>query len=670
MYTNTFSGSGNTLSSSSTTDKTSTSQQSSLTSSNSGTTISAENVIQTNSRMFISKEMRDMLYFFIDEIKGTAKRAMYMQIYDQNEDGIVDHADIADEAKSIDWNNISNKPSSTSSEIDLTVENNHTHSNKSILDLIGVDDSDNLTYNGHSFIFPKTVMLNTIYDLDRDGTIDKSLYAEHTTWSGIRNKPMTFTPSTHTHNIDQITGDIDADTFNNHTIDYFLTTDSEISVEQITDLDKISVVVPEVDGGNASSTYTDSDYTQILIRRDTLDNLISINPTLSLCEQIYETTNFRYKIGNGVLPWNGLPFSYNIPSSIRFETIAKDFSSNYYNYESETEPDIKLYTTPLSNDSNKVLYNGAVKGYNNRIFAIPYNAESVLYCTNDMTVCDTFGEISNDTGAGWFNGVCYNNIIYCCPYNSESILKIDTVNLEVSEIEVNGISTNSAKYVDCIVAPNNKIYFAPHNTDSILEFDPSTEEANFYSNSVFSTSSNCCKIIYNPVDDKLYFIPKNISNIIQFDYRTKEMTTIANTKDSGVDKYSTAVLAPNGLIYMIPGYGYTNIGIFDPNLYTLKYIPFSTISYEFFNDAIIGPNSHIYLIPSGSGCTGFISFNTLNNTYETFCSVSSSKDRWSGGILTTDGRIVCMPYVSVQLFEIDLNTTSDIPSEVLSMFNN
>lgn len=635
-----------------------------------GMTISAENVIQTNERMFISREMREMLYIFIDEIRGTAKRVMYTQIYDQDEDGIVDYANIANIARSVDWHDIKNGPECEALEVDLAARNRHTHDNRSVLDNIGVDEAENLTYNGHSYVLPKNVMLTTVYDIDKDGIIDKALYAERTTWAGVRNKPLTFTPSEHSHNIDQITGDIDADTFNGHKFDDFLTKETPISITQISDLDKIAVVVPSVDGGDASTTYDDgSDYTQITIRRDTTENLNSINPKPKLAELIYETPYFRYKIGNGVLPWNGLPYMYNTPNSIKFNTLALSFASDFYDYGNQTEPDIKLYTTPLENEGNKVLYNGAVKGYDGRMFAVPYSAKNVLYCDNDITACNVFGNVTNDSGAGWFGGVCYKNIIYCAPYNSEKILKIDTENLTVSELAIDGIGTNTGKYMGAILAPNNKIYFVPHNTNKIMEFDPDTEIVEFYTTNELNSTSNCCKIVYNPVDDKLYLIPKNISSIMQFDYKTKEIRTVANVNDSGVDKYSTAVLAENGLIYMIPGYGYNYLAIFDPNLFIVRYVQFNTVSYEFFNDAVIGPSSKIYLIPSGSGCTGFVSYNTLDDSYETFCSVSSSNDRWSAAILKNDGKIVCMPYVSTRIFEIDIHTTAEIPDKVLSAFN-
>ena len=48
----------------------------------------------------------------------------------------------------LDWNNIQNGPSSSAAQIDASVTNSHTHSNKTQLDLIGQDGDGDPTYNG------------------------------------------------------------------------------------------------------------------------------------------------------------------------------------------------------------------------------------------------------------------------------------------------------------------------------------------------------------------------------------------------------------------------------------------------------------------------------------------------------------------------------------------
>lgn len=51
-------------------------------------------------------------------------------------------------------------------------------------------------------------MLKSIYDQDNDGKVNSAMVADSANsvaWNNIQNKPTTFTPSTHTHTIDNVT---------------------------------------------------------------------------------------------------------------------------------------------------------------------------------------------------------------------------------------------------------------------------------------------------------------------------------------------------------------------------------------------------------------------------------------------------------------------------------
>lgn len=47
----------------------------------------------------------------------------------------------------LDWNNIQNRPNSTTAQIDAAVANSHSHANQTQLDLIGQDGDGDITYN-------------------------------------------------------------------------------------------------------------------------------------------------------------------------------------------------------------------------------------------------------------------------------------------------------------------------------------------------------------------------------------------------------------------------------------------------------------------------------------------------------------------------------------------
>ena len=53
---------------------------------------------------------------------------------------------------SLDWANITNKPTSTVSQIDAAVADSHTHANKAVLDKIGEDVSGTPPYNGVTLV--------------------------------------------------------------------------------------------------------------------------------------------------------------------------------------------------------------------------------------------------------------------------------------------------------------------------------------------------------------------------------------------------------------------------------------------------------------------------------------------------------------------------------------
>ena len=68
--------------------------------------------------------------------------------YDADNDGVVDVAKKADSADSVEWNNISNKPDSSVSDIDDSVSKKHSHENIEALNSIGAEDN-HLTYNNN-----------------------------------------------------------------------------------------------------------------------------------------------------------------------------------------------------------------------------------------------------------------------------------------------------------------------------------------------------------------------------------------------------------------------------------------------------------------------------------------------------------------------------------------
>lgn len=637
--------------------------------------VKAENVITSISRQFVTREQKEALVEVLNIMGGVAGSAMYKQTYDTDEDGIVDKAEVADIANSIAWENIVNKPA----EFD-NPETLHTHENKDVLDKLSEDDDGKLLYNGESFnVDLSPYMKKALYDMDGDGLVDRAKYAEGSNWDNILNKPLFYTPSAHSHSINDIDGAINATTLNGLSSEQFLKLSDKISIQQIEDIEDWNFGLLEINGGTSSSVYDDiiNNESQITIRNDKNEFWTLNNPVLKNCEIGMISSDKRIKIGNGLNKWNSLPFSYNTPSSIRFNTISNNYMANTYN-------DVNNIPTPSINkidisdivhlDEISVQFNDSVRGYDDCVIGVPYNASSVLYYKNGEV--ETFGEgieTLNSKGAGWYSGVYdLNGKIYCAPYNADCILIIDTVNKEVDILGQNAFdTTKTQKYTRGTYCPlNNKIYFAPHNTNKILEINPKNNKIEFYEDlELFSTTENCCDVQYSPCDEKLYFIPKFGGNIIQFDPITKvirSVVTISTVSDA--KKFSCSILAPNGLIYIIPSFGYDYLIIFDPITHTFKEIDYITTVYYDSINSVMAPNGNIYVIPSGVSNDEVINFNINTNVPRVTYDAQSSTDRWSGGALLSNGKIVCLPYTAKTILIIDTRIDNNISEDALDIF--
>ena len=284
-----------------------------------------------------------------------------------------------------------------------------------------------------------------------------------------------------------------------------------------------------------------------------------------------------------------------------------------------------------------------------------------------------------NSGAGWYGGVAYNEYIYGTPYNADYVLKLNTNNKTLSEVGKNDLAIMSGKlgkFVNGTLASNGEIYFAPNNVGHVLILNPSTDTLSTISSSAWNTKENahnCCNIIENPVDGMLYVMPNNCDDIVQIDPVHKTTKIVATIADNEIDKFATALLAPNGKIYCIPSYGYNQIVIFDPNTYDIEYLTivgFKTSNFDVYNDAIVAPNNKIYFIPSGANSDTIWEFDIATNSLISLATIDNINDRWCGGKLNRDGKIMCLPYKAVTLLALDTKISSQIPSlELFKYFN-
>ena len=639
--------------------------------------VNANDVIVTATRQFVTQEEKNALNNMLDALTGTAGRVMYKEAYDRDSDGAVDFAEVAQSANSILWENIVGKPEISPNEIEESYTKVHTHDNKDDLDNLTYNSStENLMYGDKVAVNLSDYMLKRVYDADGDGVIDRAFYAESTDWEKIINKPLMFTPSPHSHRSDELYGDINATSLNGIPASSFMTKDDKITLDNIEGLNGLNISITEINGGSAGSTYEDVTVKEssIQMRIDDDEYWRGVNPILKNGEIGYETVTYRHKIGNGFTKWNYLPFEYNTIDSIKFNTAARKYLTKYYSL-TENITTADLVGIDFITGSFDELYSDTVRVESGIFIAVPFSATNVLHVSSDMSDIHTFGEeleTINSTGAGWYSGVAYKNKVYCSPYNADSVLVIDVENQSIDIISDYSFDAGiTHKYMRGTYCPvNNKIYFAPHNSSKILEIDPTNNSLEFYEDrDIFDNSANCCDVIYNPVDKNLYFIPKYGTKVVQFNPLTKTINVVANMRDGNVDKFSCALLAPNGLIYCIPSFGYDYIARFDPNLHTITYKSFDTQPYDNFRNAIYAPNNCIYMIPSGATTRYVTEYNLDKNNQEEIYEITKPTNKWAGGILSEDGIITCMPFTSGNILRIDTQLTKPIDSEVLKVFS-
>ena len=108
---------------------------------------------------------------------------MKSEIYDTNNDGIVDKADTAN---TVPYSGISGGPSSSAANIDDAVLKKHNHNNIEALSLLQKDSNNLPLWNGTEWPYN---MKKEVYDSDSDGIIDISKFAKSVNWNTVNDRP-------------------------------------------------------------------------------------------------------------------------------------------------------------------------------------------------------------------------------------------------------------------------------------------------------------------------------------------------------------------------------------------------------------------------------------------------------------------------------------------------
>lgn len=113
----------------------------------------------------------------------------------------------------------------------------------------------------------------------------------------------------------------------------------------------------------------------IQIRRDTTVNWNSANPILADGEMGFDTTNKKFKVGNGTTAWNGLEYNTVLDSPTKLSDLTKDinFDERYY---TEGEINAKLLAQFYTQT------NLSIDGANGNFFLITVSANASYSLSN------------------------------------------------------------------------------------------------------------------------------------------------------------------------------------------------------------------------------------------------------------------------------------------------
>jgi hypothetical protein len=267
-------------------------------------------------------------------------------------------------------------------------------------------------------------------------------------------------------------------------------------------------------------------------------SVLEINPILRTAntfgnvgiDYTLDTINFENNWYGGVLAPNGK--IYGIPSSAT--TIL------------EIDPMAGIVTTFGSVPSGSHKWAGGVLGYDGMIYGIPFNSTTVLQINPITRTATTFGSITS--GKKWWNGVMGpNGIIYGSPLIGNTVLKIipDLVSPSVSEINSGTVYASSGG----VLGSDGNIYYMPGQSGPFI-FDPRTETP---LGTIDQIGGGVIRGGFGGIlasNNKIYSYGASSSQLLEIDVMA-QTSTLVDLTGTGSWSSNTAVLAPNGKIYMV-----------------------------------------------------------------------------------------------------------------------
>ena len=149
---------------------------------------------------------------------------------------------------------------------------------------------------------------------------------------------------------------------------------------------------------------------------------------------------------------------------------------------------------------------------------------------------------------------------------------------------------------------------------------------------------------------KIYCAPADATQALEIDPVTKTTALIGSVYSSATYKWIGAALAPSGKIYCAP-FNSTQVLEIDPVTKTTTLIGSVYSGSDKWRGAVLAPNGKIYCAPNTA--TQVLEIDTITKTTTLIGSVYSGSDKWIGATLAPNGKIYCAPMNAAQVLEID-----------------
>lgn len=206
------------------------------------------------------------------------------------------------------------------------------------------------------------------------------------------------------------------------------------------------------------------------------------------------------------------------------------------------------------------------------------------------------------------------------------------------------LGTGVSNTTGLVLAPDGSVYASPFKARYVIRLEPNTQKIT--SIDVGRTGTWGGGVL--APNGLIYMLPREptAGDILRIDFTTQKVTRFGTVAGG----YEGGVVAPSGTIYAAPFYG-TEVIKIDTSTDTVTTFDVGGTGWS---GVVLAPNGSIYAIPSGA--TTVLKIDPGSDKATTLGSLPTGVFKYRGGVLHPSGVIYGVPFHSKTLLKIDTNT--------------